>query len=323
MAISDPRSPTPPDARLSMTDSPSAKTATRGPIGALLDLFSSVRLGIVLLVILFVYMSIGSAGLVYPIHPNILHPDAWVHAQIRQWRPFEMTEFEWFHWWPFDVMIALLCLNMAVTTVRRIPLNAINAGVWMIHVGIIMLALGSVYYFGTKVEGDAPVARRAVTIAIADAETGGVLGSERILAMPGLTTSIGVGERRYDVSIQSIDPAWELLSGDDKGERAFSVNLMVERGDGERFIRQVIAGYPDYTEDLIFTNDGGQPFKRNVKVNGERLFDPELMDRTSDRRRLPLQRLRGGPRLGVERRHRRRVDADRSARRADPRGLVR
>ena len=76
-----------------MTDSPSAKTATRGPIGALLDLFSSVRLGIVLLVILFVYMSIVSAGLVYLIHPNILHPDAWVHAQIRQWRPFEMTEF--------------------------------------------------------------------------------------------------------------------------------------------------------------------------------------------------------------------------------------
>ena len=32
----------------------------RGPICALLDFFSSVRLGIVLLVLLFVYMSIGS-----------------------------------------------------------------------------------------------------------------------------------------------------------------------------------------------------------------------------------------------------------------------
>jgi len=277
MAISEPRPPTPPDARLSMTDSTPPKTATRGPIGAVLDLFSNVRFGIVLLVILFVYMSIGSAGLVYPIHPNILHADAWVHAQIRQWRPFEMTEFEWFHWWPFDVMIVLLCLNMAVTTVRRIPLNAINAGVWMIHIGIIVLALGSLYYFGTKVEGDAPVARRAVTIAVTDGESGGVLGSERLLAMPGLSTSIGVGDRRYDIAVQSIDPAWELLSGDDEGERAFSVNLMVDRGDGERFIRQVIAGHPEYTEDLIFSNDGGQPFKRNVKVNGERLFDPELV----------------------------------------------
>lgn len=251
--------------------------ARRGPITTLFDLFSSVRFGIVLLVLLFVYMSIGSAGVVYPIHPNLLHADAWVHAQIRQWRPFEMTEFEWFHWWPFNVMIALLCANMAITTVRRIPLNVINAGVWMIHTGIIILSLGSVYYFTTKVEGDAPVARRAVTIALLDEEGGGVLGSTRVLAMPGLTTSVGIGDRRYDVSVQSIDPAWELLSGDDAGERAFSVNLMIERGDGERFIRQVIAGYPDYTEDLVFSDDPGQPFKRHVKVTGERLFDPDLL----------------------------------------------
>lgn len=251
--------------------------ARRGPITALLDFFSSVRLGIVLLVLLFVYMSIGSAGILYPTHPNLLHPDAWVHAQLRQWRPFEMTEFEWFHWWPFNLMIALLCINMVVTTLRRIPLNAINAGVWMIHTGIIVLALGSVYYFMTKVEGDAPVARRAITVSILDEESGGVLDTARILAMPGVRTSVGVGDRRYDLSVQSIDPSWELLSGDDEGERAFSVNLMVERGDGERFIRQVIAGYPDYTEDLVFSDDPTQPFKRNVKVDGERLYDDELL----------------------------------------------
>ena len=86
-------------------------------------------------------MSVGSAGIVYPTHPNLLHPDAWTYAQLRQWRPFEMTEFEWFHWWPFDVLIGLLCLNMATTTLRRIPLNTINLGVWMIRTGIIMLAL--------------------------------------------------------------------------------------------------------------------------------------------------------------------------------------
>ena len=38
----------------------------------------------------------------------------------------------------------------------------INYGVWMIHAGIIMLALGSVYYFGTKKEGDTPVVRRTL-----------------------------------------------------------------------------------------------------------------------------------------------------------------
>ena len=70
----------------------------RGLIRGVFDLFSSVRFGIVLLVVLFLYMSVGSAGLVYPIHPNIFHSEAWVHALIRQWRPFETTEFEWFHW---------------------------------------------------------------------------------------------------------------------------------------------------------------------------------------------------------------------------------
>ncbi|OUX03336.1 MAG: hypothetical protein CBD91_00265, partial [Phycisphaeraceae bacterium TMED231] len=133
---------------------------SRGPIGLLFDLFSNVKFGILLLVLLFVYMSVGSAGVVYPVHPNLLHPDAWTHAQLRQWRNLEMTEFEWFHWWPFNLLMILLCVNMTVTTLRRIPLNTINLGVWMIHTGIITLSLASVYYFATKIEGDAPVARR-------------------------------------------------------------------------------------------------------------------------------------------------------------------
>ena len=254
-----------------------ADTARRSVPGLVLDLFSNVKFGIWILVILFIYMSVGSAGIVYPTHPNLLHPDAWTYAQLRQWRPFEMTEFEWFHWWPFDVLIGLLCLNMATTTLRRIPLNTINLGVWMIHTGIIMLALGSVYYFATKIEGDAPIARRAMSVSIIDTDTQGVLDRADFLAMPGQQTTLGLGDRNYDLVVQSIDPAWELLSGEDEGERAFSVNLLVQRGDGERFIRQVIAGYPEYTEDLVFSDDPTQPFQRNVKVNGERLFDEELV----------------------------------------------
>ena len=143
------------------------------PLRVLLDLFSSVKMGITLLAILFVYMAVGSAGLLYPIHPNLLHPDAWVHAQIRQWRPFEMTEFEWFHWWPFDVLVILICANIAVTTVRRIPFRPVNYGVWMIHTGILILSVGSFIYFGTKVEGDTPVLRRLVVASLADGVASG------------------------------------------------------------------------------------------------------------------------------------------------------
>lgn len=259
------------------------RTARRGKglWRALLDLFSNVKFGILLLVVLFVYMSVGSAGVVYPTHPNLLHPDAWTHAQIRQWRGLEMTEFEWFHWWPFNLLMVLLCLNMTVTTLRRIPFNTINLGVWMIHTGIILLSLASVYYFATKIEGDAPVARRAITLALVEGveggKGGGVVDRTKILAMPGNVATLGVGDDAYDISVQSIDPSWELLSGEDAGARAFSVNLLVQRGDGERFIRQAIAGYPDYTEDLVFSDDPQQPFQRNVKVNGERIFDPDLL----------------------------------------------
>ena len=37
------------------------------PIRALYDLFSNVKLGICLLVVLFIYSSVGSAGILYPV----------------------------------------------------------------------------------------------------------------------------------------------------------------------------------------------------------------------------------------------------------------
>ncbi|MCZ6493153.1 MAG: hypothetical protein O6933_03650, partial [Planctomycetota bacterium] len=120
-----------------------------------------------LLILLFIYSSVGSAGLWLPAGLNIFNfPDAWLQLQIRHYRGFEMTEFEWFHWWPFKTLIALICLTLVVTTLRRIPFKVINFGVWMIHTGIIILAIGSVWYFGTKVEGQAPILRRAVVIEV-------------------------------------------------------------------------------------------------------------------------------------------------------------
>ncbi len=259
-----------------------------GLLSRLLDLFSSVRLGITLLALLFVYMAIGSAGVLYPIHPNVFHPDAWVHAQMRQWRSFEMTEFEWFHWWPFDVLLGLICLNIAVTTVRRIPFRPINFGVWTIHAGILILAAGSVVYFGTKVEGDAPVLRRKVVVTwnepgaaatrLAADGTAPAAASDALVlsAVPGNRGRLERDGGGYDVEIVDIDPQWELLSGDDVGERAYSVTLLVEAPDGERFMRQVIAGRPEYTEDLLFTDDPNQPMQRSVKVNGTPIVDDGL-----------------------------------------------
>ncbi|MHC5009151.1 MAG: hypothetical protein ACYTGF_17530, partial [Planctomycetota bacterium] len=69
------------------------------PVGVILDFIGSVWTGITLLALLFVYCSIGSAV-----------------PALRQMPFFEMTEFEWFHWWPFDVLVALICLSLVVVT---------------------------------------------------------------------------------------------------------------------------------------------------------------------------------------------------------------
>lgn len=249
----------------------------RGVAGALLDLFSSVKLGIWLMALLFIYSSIGSAGIIYPETWNIFRAENWAHDQIRQWRGLEMTEFEWFHWWPFDLMLILLSINLIVTTLRRIPFKPINYGVWMIHSGIIVLIVGSFIYFGTKLEGDAPIARRKV---VAQYETVGADGTKRtetvrFLATPGVRVERGSGAERVLFEVTSIDPEWELLTGDAKGERAYSVNVAVEK-DGKRFVRQLLAGYPELTEDLIFTADPQQPLKRAVRETGNAIYDDSL-----------------------------------------------
>ena len=241
------------------------------------NLFCNVKFGIVLLVLLFVYMAIGSAGIVFPVHPNLLHPDAWVHAQVRQWRPFEMTEFEWFHWWPFDVLLALIATTMAWTTIRRIPFRVVNLGVWMIHTGIITLIAGSVWYFTTKVEGDAPVARRSVQLQVTASD--GAQGTGSLIAMPGATTDIMVGREVWSVQVADIDPAWQLRTGTSDGERAYSIMLMVQNPNG-RFMRQIIAGRPELSEDLIVSDDPKQPLQRAVKVKGQAIVEPGFVAST-------------------------------------------
>jgi hypothetical protein len=227
--------------------------SAHGPVRRLLDFFSSIWTGVALLSLLFIYSSIGSAL-----------------PMVRQLPAFEMTEFEWFHTVTFKALIGLICFTVALATIRRIPLRPVNYGVWMIHAGIIVLAVASVVYFGSKVEGDAPVARRQVSISVPGH------ARQTLLAVPGNQMRIGDGADAWAFQVRSIDPQWELLSGDDKGARAYSVNVLVSHGE-QMFIRQVIAGFPQYTEDLIRNPDpAGQPFARAKKVTGEALIEPDL-----------------------------------------------
>ncbi|MHC4844719.1 MAG: hypothetical protein ACYTCU_01015 [Planctomycetota bacterium] len=251
-------------------DSPPAdRPARKGLFIRIRDLFSSITLGIWLLSILFVYSSIGSAGMVYPTGWNIFDGDVWAYAQIRQFRVFEMTEYEWFNWWPFNLLMVLICLNLIVATLRRIPFRAVNYGVWMIHAGIITLALGSWWYFSTKIEGDSPVARRNVVIELPNGGTG------LLQAVPGARTVVRDGMTPWQFMVQSVDPNWAIMTGDDAGDRAFSVTVAVE-GPDQSFMRQLLVGHPEYTEDIIRTDDPAQPMKRAVKELGKPLINEDL-----------------------------------------------
>ncbi len=247
------------------------------PFRAISDLFSNVKFGITLLALLFIYMTVGSAGIVYPVHPNIFHPDAWRHSMLRQWRPFELTEFEWFHWWPFLTLMLLIAANITWTTLRRIPFRPVNFGVWMIHSGILTVIAGSLWYFSTKVEGDAPVSRREVLLEITSSD-GASKGVGKILASPGNQTRIQVGAESWSVQVASIDPNWKMQTADALGESAYSIMLIVD-GPRQKFIRQVIAGRPDLAEDLLFTGNEQKPVERAVKAKGAAIVEPLFVAR--------------------------------------------
>jgi hypothetical protein len=201
----------------------------KGPFRVLLNVLSSVWLGIGLVALIFVYCTIGSAI-----------------PQIRKHPFFEMTEFEWFHWWPFNAMMILFCINMLVVTIRRIPLRPINAGVWMIHSGIIVLTLGSFYYFSTKIEGDTPVFRRQVLI-----EHPSLSSPASLIVSPGNQTSVTIGPDLWRFSIQNTNTEWPILSDEHAGKKAYAVNVAVTPPQGESFVRQLLGGYPQYTEDIL------------------------------------------------------------------------
>jgi hypothetical protein len=257
-------------------------SAQPSPVRLVLDFFSSIWLGVTLLTLLFVYGSIGSAGLWVPGRFEFTDLHNWVHdiywffpwtqLHIRQAPGLEMTEFEWFHWWPFNLLILVMCINIIVATVRRIPFNVLNLGVWMIHGGIIVLAVGSVMYFATKLEGDAPVVRRQIVV--------NVPGHEPVafIAMPGnqMRIETDAGDV-YRFRIMSIDPSWEVLSGEHEGTRTFGVAVAVAvQGPTQQFVRQLLAGFPQYTEDSVRTEDPQRPLVRAINTHGRRLVDESI-----------------------------------------------
>lgn len=95
---------------------------------------NNVIFGITLMVLIAAYIAIGSGV-----------------PSVREF--FEMNELEFFDAWPLKLMMFLLCANLVVVTLNRIPLTPPRYGVWCIHSGIIVLIVGTSLYYHLKVEG--------------------------------------------------------------------------------------------------------------------------------------------------------------------------
>lgn len=79
---------------------------------------------------------------------------AYQSTTLRRLPGVEMTELEFYSAWPMRLLLLLFVLNMVVATVRRIAFEFVNIGVLTVHTGIVLIALGSIYYSTNKREGD-------------------------------------------------------------------------------------------------------------------------------------------------------------------------
>lgn len=214
--------------------------ANGGPFKPVLDLLSNIWFGVTLVALIFFYCAIGSAG---PEPVEVLRYRSYNVPHMFRHR-FELTEMEWFSWWPFLIMIGLLVLALITVTLRKIPLRVVNLGVWMIHAGIIIMCVGCVIYFSQKLEGDVAVYRRSALITAPGAEE-----PVRMPIRPGATATIGEGANAYHVTVSRTNPEYVLLSGPDEGKTTFAAYLDVH-SPTDHFTRQILVGYPDKTEDF-------------------------------------------------------------------------
>jgi|GEM_PF-1422705 len=112
--------------------------ATLPVIGIVVRLLSSIWLGVLYLVLIAVYVGIGSG-----------------FANIRS--SLEMNDLEFFNAWPMVTLSILMCTTLLVVSLRRIPFNIFKVGVWNVHLGILLLVGSCFYYFINKVEGSTRV----------------------------------------------------------------------------------------------------------------------------------------------------------------------
>ncbi len=127
-----------------------------GPVGLLLAKFGA-RIG-VLACLCILTASLAATALTCRTAAINLVDQPWIRTHldtvIYRLPSLEMTELEFFSWWPLKLILGLFVVNLIWATIRRIEFRFVNIGVLSVHTGIVLLAIGSMFYGTFKVEGD-------------------------------------------------------------------------------------------------------------------------------------------------------------------------
>lgn len=216
----------------------------------MLRILGSTWFAITLLVLIFLYSSVGSA--VPPVRQGAM-ADWFGWEALR----FEMTEMQWFCSPVFVGLVGLFSLSMVVATIRRIPLNMARLGEWIVHAGVLVMVIGCFIYFGRKIEGDAVIYQRAALITAP-----GVSTPVKMIVRPGANVTVGAGNDPYRISVARIAPRYEVPSGPDKGKQTMAVWFGVQRPGAtppQRFTRVALVGYPSLSEDVAGSGTTAKP----------------------------------------------------------------
>lgn len=219
----------------------------------------------------------GWSGAVYPLMrydpgtgEGLMLFSGFVHTYaattLRRLPAFEMTELEFYAWWPLRLVLLAFVLNLVTATVRRIEFKFVNIGVLSVHTGIVMIAMGSVYYSSRKLEGDVLLPAGSVNPATGQPAPGPIVTSffdNTSMALwldqgRGLEQRPLTGVPRYnDYMAVEMEPTVRAAIGqiDPPGPRDRRLDMRVpgssrpgERTDAD--IRYRVVGYASYAETL-------------------------------------------------------------------------
>jgi len=206
---------------------------------------------------------------------------------LRRLPGIEMSELEYYAWWPMSLMLGLFVVNMVTATVRRIEFNFKNIGVLTVHSGIVTIALGSVYYNGLKKEGDTLLLAGEVN------PTSGMpsVGSHQFVFYDNTTVSLYVDQYRgweqrplegvpryndYDLGVLGTETAWEksgrerLWLVDEEGRKIVPRNLSLD-------VIQPLPEQSTVDPDLRFRIVGYAAYAK-VETDWVPLTDPRMAD---------------------------------------------